>query len=460
MPYTQLWNMEFQKNTAFIDRKSLVNVLEIGSFEGLTSNYIVDNLLNNDGKLICIDPLADDYELDSDNGLFNGQYNRFIENTDYNKERIQLIREPSKSALPTLRDNFFDLVFIDGHHAQPECFLDGTEAFRICKDFGFILWDDFLWGHTKPVKAAVEDVLKQNTNYRLLLKLNQVLIQKLPEGSTTEDGQDEYQNKSVEKLFNKDTIYGAYCNLDTRTDRNERMIAELKRIDLDIPIVRQRSFPWEELYDKYTDEQKQKVDVMKRRTAGAIGCHYSQVAVMEEALRQGKHAWVCEDDLTFASDMPARLKIIFKFLNQHEWDIFWFGGTYHKENHWHVSVEGKHTHPDLQMCTCNLNRDWETTHNKNIVRTYGSFSTHCYLVNKDRIQNVLDRLDRNVHRSMGIDWIMILEQPDMNTFAFEPGCVKQYDSMSNISNGFAVQSGFERLGKHFWADSMDGYITD
>ena len=78
--YTQNWNGEFQKNTIFIDRNSLMNVIEIGVFEALTSNYIVDNLLASNGNLICIDPLDPNYELDNDNNLFNGQYERFIEN--------------------------------------------------------------------------------------------------------------------------------------------------------------------------------------------------------------------------------------------------------------------------------------------------------------------------------------------------------------------------------------------
>lgn len=454
MNYTQLWNEEFKKNTAFLDRHSLVNVLEIGSFEGLTSNFIVDNLLTHDGTLVCVDPLESEYQLDNEPEMFKGQYERFIENIEANKERIWHIRKKSENVLGSLRENSFDFIYVDGHHRYNAVLFDGTEAFKLCKVGGFILWDDYLWNSaTFEVKNAVDAVLANNPNYRLLLKLNQVLIQKLPEGSPTEDGQDEYQNKSVEMLFGWDKIHAEYCNLDSRPDRNLHMMNELKRVGL--PIARRRSFPWQEVYDGFNEEQKEKVQVMLKRTAGAIGCHYSQVAVMEEALKQGKHAFVCEDDLVFPSDIHKRLKIIYKYLNQHEWDIFWFGGTYHREGHWHISVEGKHTHPDLQMCNCNLNRDWEPTLNPNIVRTYGAFSTHAYLVNKDRIQNLLDKLDRNVHRSMGIDWIMLLEQPDMNTFAFDPGCIKQMDSMSNISNGMAIQSGFARLGKHFWADSMD-----
>jgi hypothetical protein len=158
--------------------------------------------------------------------------------------------------------------------------------------------------------------------------------------------------------------------------------------------------------------------------------------------------------------MHARLKIIFKFLNQHEWDIFWMGGTYHREPTWHKSIEGKHTHPDMQVCNCLLNRDWEETLDPHIVRTYGAFSTHSYLVNKNRIEHILGLLDRNLHLSMGIDWIMLKEQPNLNCYAFNPGCIKQYDNQSNIGDGISRFSGFRNLGQHWFSRSMHEYIPD
>lgn len=454
--YTHNLGTEFQKNTAFLDRKSLMNVLEIGAYQGQTSNFIVDNLLLPGGTLTCVDPLDPQYQLDNEPEMFKGQYERFIENTEANKDRIFLVRKKSEDVLHQFRENTYDLAFVDGHHRYNTVYYDGTECFKLVKVGGYILFDDYLWNNaTFEVKRAIDKVLQENPNYRLLLKLNQVLIQKLPEGAPTEDGQDEYQNKQIEKLFNRDTIYGAYCNLDVREDRNLKMIEELKRVDLEIPIVRQRSFPWQELWDKFSEEEKENCMVMHRRTPGAIGCYYSQMEVMREALRQGKHAIVLEDDLIFCDDLPARLKIIFKFLNQHEWDVFWFGGTYHKEHHWHVAVEGRHTHPDLQQCNCNLNRDWEPTRNPHIVRCYGAFSTHAYMVNKNRIEHILMLLERNMRISMGVDWSFILEQPNLECYAFDPGCIKQFDSMSNISNGWAAQSGFANLGPHFFQPSMN-----
>lgn len=453
--YSQTWNDEFQKNTAFIDRRSIMWACEIGSFEGLTSNYIVDKLLSHAGTLICVDPLESGYALDGDGSLFEGQYDRFVENTQENKSRIELIRKPSQKAIPILRDNLFQMVYIDGDHTYNSVYFDGTEAFRICAVGGYILFDDYNWGHDGAMKKGIERVLSENKNHRLLLKLNQVLVQKLEAERETEDGQDEYQDKSIERLFNEKTIHAAYCNLDERADRNEEMKTELERVG--IYVERQRSFPWKELYDSYDDDMRQRVDVMFKRTPGAIGCHMSQVEVMKKAMEQGKHAIVLEDDLKFCDDFPSRLNIIYKFLNQHQWDIFWFGGTYHTEPTWHKSIEGKHIHPDMQVCNCTLNRDWEPTFNPYIVRTYGAFSTHAYLVNKDRISHVLELLDRNLHLSMGIDWIMLKEQPNLFTYAFNPGCIKQYDSYSNINNAFAKQSGFENLGPHWFYNIKDKY---
>lgn len=247
-----------------------------------------------------------------------------------------------------------------------------------------------------------------------------------------------------------DNIYAAYANLAKRPDRNEHMIKELSRVGL--PINRFNSLLPEDVIDKKIAADR--LQVMYKRTKGAIGCHYSQVGIMEEALKKGQHAWVMEDDLVYCDDIHQRLETIFNFLNTHEWDIFWFGGTYHKDVTWHKSINGQHTHPDLQMCTCTLNRDWESTDNEYIVRTYGAFSTHSYLVNVKSLPKILDLLDQNVYRSMGIDWIMLLIQPDIHTYAFDPGCCKQYDNQSNIGDGISHFSGFKNLGPHWYKQTL------
>jgi hypothetical protein len=253
--------------------------------------------------------------------------------------------------------------------------------------------------------------------------------------------------QSTTDTISMDNIYATYVNLSIRPDRNEHMIAELTRVGL--PINRFNAFLPEEV-----KQPREKTNVMWIRTKGAVGCHYSQVGIMEKALKQDKHAWVMEDDLIYCDDIQERLRIIFDYLNTHEWDIFWLGGTYHKDVTWHKSVNGQHVHPDLTMCTCNLNRDWEPTDNPHINRTYGAFSTHSYIVNRKSLPKILDLLDQNVYRSMGIDWIFLLIQPQLKAFAFDPGCCKQFDNQSNIGSGVSYFSGFISLGPHWYSDKM------
>lgn len=245
--------------------------------------------------------------------------------------------------------------------------------------------------------------------------------------------------------------YISYLNLDHRVDRREHIEKELARVGIKAERTRGK------LADEY-DGTQPKLQVMYRRTKGAIGCHYGQVAIMEEALRQNKHAFVMEDDVVFCSDIHERLAIAEDFLKDKDWTAFWLGGTYHANNPawWHK--EGHSS--DMPYCRCKLGKDVEKTDNKYMVRTYGCFSTHCYIINKTKIKDLLAFLESNVHLSMGIDWLMILLQPYINSYAFVPGIAKQIDNMSDIGGGLTIFSGFSRLGAHWFQDKMEQFDYD
>jgi len=245
--------------------------------------------------------------------------------------------------------------------------------------------------------------------------------------------------------------YIGYLNLDSRYDRLLHIQSELERVGLSAERTRGK-LPHEfDLLDP-------KMQVMKNRTAGAIGCHMGQVEIMQKALSEGKHAFVMEDDCIFATDIKERLAMAEEFLQDKDWTALWGGGTYHANNPawWHKEGHS----PDLPYCNCTLGKDAEKTDSKYFVRTYGAFSTHCYIINKNHIQDVLDFLDKNVHLSMGIDWLMIWMQPQVETYAFVPGFAKQLDNMSNIGNGMTIFSGFKMLGEHWFQDKMEDFNYD
>lgn len=240
--------------------------------------------------------------------------------------------------------------------------------------------------------------------------------------------------------------------MNHRTDRLQHIQTELARVG----IIADRTVG--KRPEEIDDGTNPKYQVMWKRTKGALACHYGQVEIMQTALDKNKHAFVMEDDVIFCSDFQERFKIIEEYLDTHDWQILWLGGTYHANNPawWHKEGHS----PDLQVCDCTLGVDAEKTDSKYFVRTYGCFSTHCYIVNKDFIEPLLTFLEANVHLSMGIDWLMILLQPQIKSYAFVPGIAKQMDNKSDIGAGMTIFSGFKMLGEHWWQDKMDDFNYD
>lgn len=228
--------------------------------------------------------------------------------------------------------------------------------------------------------------------------------------------------------------YISFVNLDHRKDRLARMEESLQK--LGIAAVRTPGM----LPSEYKGDPS-RVRVMRNRTPGAIGCHFSQVKIMTEALNRRKHAFVMEDDLMFCSDFHRRIQHMEKFIETHDWDILWLGGTFHiNPPYWHTA-----------------SRDAELTDDPRMIRTYGAFCTYAYIVRDTRIEKVLTLLDSWLDKSMGIDWAMIQMQPALCTYAFVPGCTRQYDNQSDIGKGITRFSGFAKLGPYWYQDKMTDF---
>ncbi len=197
MAYTHKWNGAFIKSTEGL--KGLRTCIEIGCFEGLTSNYICENMLADDGLLICIDPLKDEYLVENlseadiknnagDYAYFSGQHRRFIDNTRHNINtgRLRLIRESSSIALDDLYYEYYDkvdFIYIDGDHRTLPAYLDGKLSLKLCKSQGLILFDDYLW-HDANGNSTTKDGIDRFLNefkdqIEVVAKDYQVMVRKL-----------------------------------------------------------------------------------------------------------------------------------------------------------------------------------------------------------------------------------------------------------------------------------------
>lgn len=244
-----------------------------------------------------------------------------------------------------------------------------------------------------------------------------------------------------------DNCYIGFLNLDHRTDRLAHMNAELNKVGL--KAVRHRG----RLPQEY-DLNDPKVQVMRNRTPGAIGCHFGQVEIMKTAQSLCLHAMILEDDIIFCSDFDERMKIIEAFHVEHEWDVIWLGAAFHvNPPHWH-KIGASSMPPD---CSSQLGFDAKVTDNPRIIRTYGAYNTFAYIVNFNSIDKISALFDRHLHTSIGIDWLYIKLQPQLKCFAFVPGCIKQMDNMSDIGTGITVWSGHLRNGPYVFQDKMTDF---
>lgn len=227
--------------------------------------------------------------------------------------------------------------------------------------------------------------------------------------------------------------YVSFINLDHRKDRLVKMEVSLAKAGIEA--VRTRGRPWTEF-----SARDPRLQVMLKRTPGAIGCYFTQMDVMRKAYSLGKNAFVMEDDLIFCDDFLARMERITEFSQTHLWDIFWMGGTFHvNPPYWHKE------------------RDAKRTNDPRFMRTFGAFSTHAYIVKHSSILMILEALEKWMTKSMGIDWSFIQMEPHIYTYAFVPGCIIQYDNKSDIGSGNTIFSGFSKLGPYWFAKKMEDF---
>lgn len=183
--YTYIWNQSFIAHTRNIGRSNLI--IEIGCFEGLTSNYIVENLLSENGLLICVDPLMDTYIGEEHKGFeyFSGQYERFIANTKEHMAsgKIELFRGFSNDFFSKKMDEIkgkVDFIYVDGDHREEAVFSDAENSFSAIKNGGCILFDDYKWTAPSGIletKNGIDRFLSKYVGqYDKIINSDQVMI--------------------------------------------------------------------------------------------------------------------------------------------------------------------------------------------------------------------------------------------------------------------------------------------
>jgi predicted O-methyltransferase YrrM len=148
----------------FIPQINPTRILEIGSYEGASTCYLIKKLADSkDIELHCVDTWQGGVEHQEGGGGetdMSAVEKRFHHNTKTAisevKHAVQLVihKEHSDIALSKLiaegKQNYFDFIYVDGSHQAPDVLCDAILSFRLLKIDGVIAFDDYLWQEKLP----------------------------------------------------------------------------------------------------------------------------------------------------------------------------------------------------------------------------------------------------------------------------------------------------------------------
>jgi len=129
------------------------NFLEIGSYEGRSAVWTIENMMEDGGEIVCIDTWEGGAEHTPED--MEGTEMRFHQN-------ITLVRKsfPNRaviscrgtsvdwSAALIQEKRKFDFIYIDGSHLAKDVLTDACITWPLLKKDGFMVFDDYAWKPT------------------------------------------------------------------------------------------------------------------------------------------------------------------------------------------------------------------------------------------------------------------------------------------------------------------------
>jgi len=126
----------WQKVFAPFKGKPDLRYLEIGVYEGRSAIWMLENVLTHPtARLTGID-------------IFEGPYkDRYLANLERSgsSDKATTVTGYSQLALRELPFNSFDIIYIDGSHAKDDVLEDAVLCWRLLKDGGVLIFDDYRW---------------------------------------------------------------------------------------------------------------------------------------------------------------------------------------------------------------------------------------------------------------------------------------------------------------------------
>ena len=118
--------------------------LEIGSFEGMSTIWMLENILTEErSQIFCIDAWAE---------WTGDAFVRFVSNINKTgfRDKVRIVKGDSSEELRIFPNDYFDFIYVDGNHDEKAVIKDAIGYFRVLKKGGIIAFDDYLLGIRYP----------------------------------------------------------------------------------------------------------------------------------------------------------------------------------------------------------------------------------------------------------------------------------------------------------------------
>jgi predicted O-methyltransferase YrrM len=152
--------------------------LEIGSFEGRSTCWLLENGLSDKGNIVCVDPF-----IGTDMPAVEARFWSNVREAEKNPKTVSLMRTTSYKAIAEMilykMENHFDFIYVDGSHAADMALTDACMAWGLLKQSGVMLFDDYQYPH-EPTKVGIDAFLAGfKGKYDIILNNYQLAVKKI-----------------------------------------------------------------------------------------------------------------------------------------------------------------------------------------------------------------------------------------------------------------------------------------
>ncbi|KAI4184511.1 MAG: hypothetical protein L6R41_004689 [Letrouitia leprolyta] len=172
----ELVRSDWETRTAYLRDREL-HILEIGSFEGCSTTWILDNLMHHPNSAMTVidtfqggmehqgDPALDQppdpYHLTTLKARFDSNVAKCNE-----ASKLRVIQARSNDALIRLRldGSRFDFIYIDASHVAIDVLHDAVVSWPMLNEDGLLVFDDYTW------RGFVEDCYNPRPAIRAFVK--------------------------------------------------------------------------------------------------------------------------------------------------------------------------------------------------------------------------------------------------------------------------------------------------